>query len=391
MKKRIAWLLAAFTLLAPFGMRAEAKAGHAGEDYVSLAVLSGQALSGWHETYIAHGREIVAQADIPWMPEAAACPVVEVEQMDMNLDEQTLAKYRVKENLVDVSQKKHYVVIHVDVQKKSYFLPGFSSGTRGIWDENRVLFRHGDAPDVQPEGLNCTYQQFFDFMDERMKELTGIGLDAYWTQSLSACDVIWQAKERGGNRVRVAPMTRWGSWSWCGWQMFHGIPMQHSSARGPSGYAICSYYGADCYIIHQFPVVETGLWHEDIPLLSFEAMKRIWEGQIKAGRLRGVDELQFGYIPFLQKDDRGDHWLLQPIWMLTGGYTEDIAKEQVMPYHDARDTDGSLTVPMEYGRYYYNAQTGEMLRMPLDDRTPLTAYQVLTWADVASKNLPSPS
>ncbi|MDD3409938.1 MAG: hypothetical protein PHY12_03930 [Eubacteriales bacterium] len=377
MKKLISLLFVALTVLAPLGSLAETN-----NDYVSLAVLSQQALSGWHETYAAHGREVIAQADILWMPETDACPIVEIERMEMNLDEQVLEKYRGKGNTVDVSSKNHYVSIHVDSKMKNYFLKGYSGGTGGLWDENDVLFHHGEIPDIQPEGLDCTYQQFYDFMGSRVKELTGIGLDSYWTQRLSAHDVIWKAKERDGSRVRVAPMTRWGSWGWCGYQMFHGIPMQFSGAAGPTGYAICNYYGENTYVIDLFPVVETAVQHEDVPLLSFEAMKQIWEEQIEAGKLRGVDELSFCYIAFLQNDAQGERWVLQPVWMLTGGYTEDVGKEQVMPYHDERDTDGSLTCPEEYRPYYYNAQTGEMLQMPAEYGKPLMAYEVLTWDDV---------
>lgn len=378
MRKRMMLLLALLTALAPVGALAQ-------QEYVSLGELSKQALGGWHETYTAHGREVIAKADISWMPETTACPIVEIRQMEMNIDDQVLEKYRGKGNTVDVSTKYHSLTIMVDVDMKNYFLKGYSRNSRGIWDEESVLFRHGEVPNVQPEGMDCTYQAFYNFMDSRMKELTGIGLDAYWTQTLEANDVIWQAKKRGDTQVRVAPMTRCGSWTWCGWQMFYGIPMQISGSAGPSGYAICNYYGDDTFVIDQLPVEEVSVLTEDVPLLSFASMKKIWTEQIQAGKLRGVDELQFGYIPFLQKDGHGQRWVLEPIWMLIGGYTEDITKERVMPYWDERDTDGSLTCPMEYSRYYYNAQTGEMLEMPSEYGQGVPAYEVLTWDDAGSK------
>ena len=127
MKKLISLLLAALTVLAPLGSLAEANS-----DYVSLAVLSQQALSGWHAIYTVHGREVVAKADILWMPETDACPIVEIEQMEMNIDEQVLEKYRGKGNRVDVSAENHYVTIRVDVGKKNYFLKGYSGATGGI-------------------------------------------------------------------------------------------------------------------------------------------------------------------------------------------------------------------------------------------------------------------
>lgn len=111
------------------------------------------------------------------------------------------------------------------------------------------------------------------------------------------------------------------------------------------------------------------------------------ESQIHAGKLRGVDEMQFCYLPFLQKDEQGSHWILQPVWQVLCGYTEDPSNEQVMPYYAKSDTDGSLTVPEEYNDYFYNAQTGEMVQVyPLTrDRDPQPAYEILTWEDIQQK------
>lgn len=55
-----------------------------------------------------------------------------------------------------------------------------------------------------------------------------------------------------------------------------------------------------------------------------------------------------------------------------------------MPYHDPRDRDGSLTVPLTYGNYFYSAQTGEKLPTALltqKDRQ-LPAGEIVTWENL---------
>lgn len=49
------------------------------EDYVKFSELREQVKGGWHQTYTAKGREIEVKADIPWMPDADECPIVQVE------------------------------------------------------------------------------------------------------------------------------------------------------------------------------------------------------------------------------------------------------------------------------------------------------------------------
>jgi len=73
-----------------------------------------------------------------------------------------------------------------------------------------------------------------------------------------------------------------------------------------------------------------------------------------------------------------------PVWRVLGGYSTDLNKEHVMPYYAERDTDGSITVPEAYRDYYYNAQTGEMVRTSAftDSSGPIPAGEILTWDSI---------
>lgn len=68
-------------------------------------------------------------------------------------------------------------------------------------------------------------------------------------------------------------MTRSGSWAIWGWQMFHGIPAL-PYGDGPYPRMLFNYYNETCYNFTVVPYRETRLLAEDVPLLSFEAVKR---------------------------------------------------------------------------------------------------------------------
>lgn len=68
MKKFAALLLLALMALSPLISLAEKQPTFTAADYVSLSELSRQVADGWHATYTAHGREVVANADVAWMP-----------------------------------------------------------------------------------------------------------------------------------------------------------------------------------------------------------------------------------------------------------------------------------------------------------------------------------
>lgn len=152
----------------------------------------------------------------------------------------------------------------------------------------------------------------------------------------------------------------------------------------------CSYYNADNFRFSLSCAMEAAVQTPDVPLLSFAAMKRALEAQIQSGNLRGIDEMDFGYLPFYTQKGGSKEWLLAPVWRVLGGYSENGESDQnVMPYHDPRDTDGSLSVPAEYGYYYYNAQTGEMLPLGVGDtpaaKNSLPLGTVISWQDAGGQ------
>ncbi len=378
---RLLSALCAFALL-PLGAWAETSA-FAPEDYVTLGELRTQALEGWQETFTVGEREVKANVTIGWMPEADACPIVEIAEGTANDDPALVKKYRGKDNSVNIRTQKPSISLEGDTDGSSWFIKPYSYSSGGTSLSDSQEYAPGQTPpaDARPEGLDMTYEEMMRFVEDIILPFTGIGLDQYLL-TVHIGGIVWKGREKDGEWVRTDQMTRNGTWSICGYQLFEGIPC----LRSPG--ALCTYFTAnvytpECYNVCQHATVQKAVLMEDVPLLSFDAIKRVLAAQIEAGNLWGVDEMEFCYLPFQQQDADGTHWVLRPMWRVLGGYTDDPnTQKHVMPYYDPRDTDGSLTVPESYYNYYYNAQTGEMLHIRNANRRAPLAPDVLTWKEV---------
>ena len=357
------------------------------EVYVSLAYLRKEALQGWQERFTVDGREVVVNAVIPWMPEGDACPIPEIAPGEINQDESLIARYAGKGNVVDISASRPYVDVNIDINGTTWFTdqkffygvgPGYRTQTE------RIEYGYHQPPAGTPEGLDMTFDAFYAFADEPIRAFTGISLDDYyWSGDL--CSVIWQVKEKkDGQRIPVEPMTRSGSWAIWGWQMFHGIPTL-PYGDGPYPRMVFNYHNENCYNFTVVPYQEIGLLAEDVPLLSFEAIKQALTEQILSGHLWSIDEMEFCYIGTSASGMDGSRFLLQPVWRIKGGYTDDPhTNKAVLPYQSSNAKEGRLMVPEAYGDYYFHAQTGEMFRRPTqnDNGHAMPALKILRWEDV---------
>ena len=358
------------------------------EAYVSLADLRKEALQGWQERFTVDGREVVVNAVIPWMPEEDACPIPEIAPGEINQDESLIARYAGKGNVVDISASRPYVDVNIDINGTTWFTdqkffygvgPGYRTQT------GRIEYDYQQPPAGTPEGLDMTFDAFYAFADEPIRAFTGLSLDDYyWSGDL--CSVIWQVKEKkDGQRIHVEPMTRSGSWAIWGWQMFHGIPAL-PYGDGPYPRMVFNYRNETCYNFTVVPYQETRMLAEDVPLLSFEAVKRALTEQILAGHLWSIDEMEFGYIGTSAPGMDNRHFLLQPVWRIKGGYTDDPHTDKaVLPYQPSNAKEGRLVIPEAYGDYYFHAQTGEMFRRPTqnDNGRAMPAMEVLYWENVS--------
>jgi hypothetical protein len=247
-----------------------------------------------------------------------------------------------------------------------------------------LTFYGGEIPTQMPENVDLDYEGFLKKINEYIGSFSGLTLEDFRVDTLKVSGVTYQAMKKNGQLVKGDPITKMGSYILNAKQLLHGIPVISTLIgleNAPGGSLTYLYANPRYYRFTLIGSSELGVHTKDVPLLSFEAIKRVLEMQIDEGKLRGVDEMEFGYLAFYQGKKDSRTWLMMPVWRITGGYTEDPKKDKVMPYHDERDIDGSLTVPMEYGDYYYSAQTGVLLStVSLTGREDqLPVGEIVTW------------
>ncbi len=388
--KRLCWkqltLLAAVIMVlnaVPFlSAFAQSKLEFMADDYVSLPKLCKEAMSGWHETYTAKGREVVANADIRWMPETQTCPIVQVEGLGKQADPDAFKQYQDQPGTK--SAMRDYIAAVALMERDTRIFPEKDNYKGDTVTPQDLTFYGGEVPTQTPENVDLDYEGFLKRINEDIGFFPGLTMDDFRIDTLKVSGVTYQAKNKNGELVKGDPITKMGSYILRAKQLIHGIPVISTFIgieNAPGGSLTCLYSNPRYYRFTLIGSLELGVHAKDVPLLSFDAIKRALEKQIEEGRLRGVDEMEFGYIAFYQGKKDNRTWLMMPVWRIKGGYTGDPKKENVMPYHDERDRDGSLTVPIEYGDYYYSAQTGALLStVSLTGREDqLPAGEIVTW------------
>ena len=356
------------------------------EDYVTLSELREQAASGWQRTYAANGRDIeVKVASIP-MPAADKCPIIHIEPWgEKDAKEGALSHFQ---SPVLEREMINDFGLSVRIDDESIWdCEGYHGHV--VTPENFQL-RYGEIPSVQPDKLDLSYPEFLERINRHLSLVSDFVLEDFAPYELWVQGPQYKAKEKNGELVLGDPIARSGNYHLRANQLFHGIPalsLLYSVYEGmPLTQLKYGYYTENCYSFALSPSKEIAVMEEDVPLLAFSAFQKMLEAQIDSGHLRGVDSLEFGYIPCYRGAKSNRTWILMPVWRIEGGYTRDPNTEKhVMPYYDPQDTDDSLTVPMTYGEMYYSAQTGEMLPCYLavgDSANAFPAGDILTWEAV---------
>ena len=346
------------------------------EEYVTLGELREQAKAGWNETYTAKGREVVAKAEMDWFPEADVCPLVSVDPLVIEEDDERLDKWRKLTGSI-IYALPDRLVIDVTNEKEYRLVPVGS--WYGKWLADRFSYYDGELPDREAEACDITFEEFMNMFEADLLELTGLTLDDLHIERIEVSSPSYKGKKVNGEYVRGDKLTAAGSYYIFAKQLAYGVPVIGSHSEMDKGNLQYGYYMPEYRFLTFWSVTNPEIAKEDLPLLSFDAFKGKLEKLINAGNLRGVDAMRFGYG--VCKD--GDKWKLVPVWMVTCGYSDNPNSDKnVMPYID---NDGSVVAPIGYGEKYFNAQTGELM-----ERYELNRYEeslrmpkkILTWDDV---------
>lgn len=361
MKRLICILLAMLMLLS----------AASAEEYISLSELRKQVENGWCETFTAMGREVIVQADIGWFPEANACPILTVAGA---VTAQPVAEFRKSGKELKSDAYIGWAWMH-----ESPFLERSKGDS---YSPVSYTVYGGETPSLIPEELDIGYEAFLAQIDADMVPYTDVRLADFRIREVHVEGIRYVLEDTlpDGTPVLGDPRRKTGAYRLEAVQLLHGIPLIETMLSGkmPGGCLSYYYFSQDWRYYHLYCAKEISVIQADVPLLSFEAMKQVWIRQIEEGKLRGIDELEFGYIVCKS----GKQFVALSVWRLKGGYTTDPKKEKVMPYRHSRDKDGTLTVPSTYTDFYYNAQTGEMLPDVKDEVRTITNLEILTWEDV---------
>ena len=357
----------AFACLAVLTMSLAVSAASA-DDYVTLAELGRQAADGWHQTYQANGREIVADAETVFYPTGEQCPIVQVEGLGKDENDSVFDVHRQKKNSSIYAFDMSLSVDVLDDDSVNY-VPWQELGKGKLYQE-RTFFYHGEEPNIAAENVDLTYSEFKKHVDEELNRTLGLTLEQFYQYRVWVSQPAYRAVMVDGQKTPGKLLQKMGSYILEDVQNIHGLPLLDGALhKRPNGSIMYAYSCPNYYYFSFSCSKEISVIEEDVPLLAFDKMKEKWEALIDDGHLRCVDELTFGCVPCKQ----GDKWVTFPVWRIKGSYTDNVKSDKMEPIA----TD--VYKPEEYYEYDFNAQTGELLGIKED---VFAMPKVLTWDDV---------
>lgn len=342
------------------------------QEYYTIQEVREQAAAGWHETYSAYGREIVADVDVN-MPDVDVLPIDKVELARMmpssdKADGNVKITARADENIF-AFDSMGYLAIPENTEWKyeeqydaPYDFQHVYTANSDLCLDEAIQVIHNALGEV---GLNAS-----DWQLERPYELSAHGL--------------WDSNES----QRTYP----GCYSLKFHQVLNGLPILN--------HAGCAYYSKtqgnytamldawvideETYHVYVAMLKPTERIAEDVPLCSFDQVIEAYEEEIEAGHIRKIYELEFGYVfyddpKYVSGEGFAEHYYAVPAWQLNCLYVSNRQKE--LPEYN---TEGSTNErnSLEYGTLVVNAQTGEMLNFMSKEEDRAHYKGFISWDDV---------
>jgi len=301
--------------------------------------------------------------DVSPMPEVDVCPVVQVEPIGAAEDDSRFDPYR--EQGWDIAAFHGSMSLDQNVIKSMYPNGRIYRGKRWV-DWETCL--NGERPKTAAENVDITYDEFLEMLEGHLYALAGLHLSDYQMKKVRVdqCDravKLVDDVEMPGEPVMLA-----GCYTLQASQLVHGVPIVRNPLGNdePSGYARFRYSLPDYQAIIVRGVREIAVCEEDVPLLSFDAIREILGTMVESDALRGEMELEFGYLPYLDEEA----YKLVPTWYV---------RCEFQAFEDMPEAGN------DYREYYLNAQTGELMKLrksEYNDWLPPLMPDLITWADV---------
>lgn len=351
-------------------------------EYFTMDEVRQQAVTGWHKTYSAYGREIVVNVDA-MVPDVQSVPVSKCKYSDhmSNITEESGLKLEYNyPDIFAVSSTMLTDEIMVQNVSKKLGLPFSITTYYPPIDLDKLYF----------SGYSLTLREIcLRFRD--VLALAGIDPDIIDMESpyLLTVNDYYNA-EKGED---VVPSYGWASF----YQIMNGMPILGGLGEAYEQMPLHGTYADlgfilshENFFVSAHTITEIERLADDIPLSSFSKVISSFEKEIEVGRIRKVYDLNFGYAVCsaienggAQKDINPDNrFYIVPVWMANCMYVTS-AKKELRVYDESYGTDERNA--LEYQKIMVNAQTGELID-PMNrsqDRGYYTGF--IAWDDVGGQ------
>lgn len=322
-----------------------------------------QVVSGWHQTYDAHGRTIEINCPIS-VPDVSTFPVLHVRWRTMqfnpaNAPEGATAEiggygFALIQNnpLDDMVKRSTWELTWYDEpwdmnQAYAYENPLTLGEAVSLAENYITTFGMGT--------ISVALDRFYSAIIKKVNHSTGEFLEMVGDKGYYKLQ-FYQTM----NGIPILVSAGWGVHN----TIYNGLGYPKPYAEMKSAYE----YVLGGQFLEQVEVI-----HEDVPLCSFEKVREVVETKIQSGNVRVVESVRLGYILYLDKQDASKIYAV-PGWVIRCEYMPT-AKEDGFFGADHE----SLQYSAYYGQIIVNAQTGDMIEPRTKDRSVLDCPKILTW------------
>lgn len=343
------------------------------EEFYTINEVRQQAAAGWHETYEAYGRTIVADVE-PEIPNVTQIPIEKLEFARMTprvTEEETGLQFviRPEENVFGFYTRDFIEQVPNKIEKTTGLFLGYPSEWERAYAEGSDLTLSG-MTDVVRKALALMQLDESSWDLEHPYELTTFLFRHPKTKEI------------------VAP----GEYMVSFHQKVNGIPLlSHAGAafyrktRGNTTIRLhASVIDGTMYDLSARMLKSSGRAAEDVPLCSFSKVIETAEKEIQSGHIRKIYDLSLGYLFYEDPEyvgikEQTDHFYAVPVWQLNCLYLNDPRTE--LPEYGLDET-GDERNSLEYAALVIDAQTGEMQDFMSEAKDRAVYHGFLSWEEI---------
>lgn len=321
------------------------------EEYYSIQEVRRQAAAGWHETYEAYGRTIVADVEA-LVPDVAQIPIEKLTFARMTpcvTEAETGLQFVIRpvENVFGFATRDFIEEVPNKIKKDAGLYVGYPSEWERAYAEGNELTLSG-AVDVVREALALMKLDEDNWDLEHPYELATFIFRHPKTKEVVAPGEYMMSFHQKVNHIPV---------------LSHAGAAFYWKTRGNTTIRLhASVINGTMYDLSPRMLKSTGRVTEDVPLCGFSKIVETAEKEIQAGHIRKIYDLSLGYLfyedpEYVNGRTWTDHFYAVPVWQLNCLYLNN-SRAELSKY--GRDETGDERNSLEYASLIIDAQTGEM-------------------------------